>query len=129
MSGISPWNFVPPPLNATPEPPTSPFYPPSAKYPILKAAFPIDLNDAHGGRMCTKTQMWVPRSRLRYFRGRPYFDLVCPEKHQEPFTWSPPGLPPQVPDYNGSVLAAQAQDYEGPDPVCRYSFAPENPIG
>jgi len=70
------FEFTPPPLNAPPEPSGGPF----DGYVVLPvmAAKAINYRDGAQGRWCTKTGMYVPRSRVRWFGGRPYFDRVCP---------------------------------------------------
>jgi hypothetical protein len=71
-----------PALDATPEAVDSPFYglpvdPPNA----IRA---ISFMDGLNGRYCTKTGMWVPAHRLKWYEGRPYLDEQCPTSPEIP---------------------------------------------
>lgn len=64
----------------------------------IKAAKETSLEDGVRGRICSRTGLWVPEHRIAYYRGRPYFDRVCPTgRGQEPPPV--PGIPPE--DLNG----------------------------
>lgn len=57
---------------------------------VVMAARPLDLDDLKEGRYCSKTGWFVPKSRLGYFKGRPYFDRVCPTGQPGPEALEPP---------------------------------------
>lgn len=65
----------PPTYDIPQEDPSSPFY--GLPDHIVKAAKPLNLADAMGGRICSKTGMWVPRHRLVWLNGRPFLDVAA----------------------------------------------------
>lgn len=66
---------------------------------------PTDLLDLKLARICSKTKWWVPGHALAYFRGRPYWNQVCPTGQPGPEDLlPPPGLLVTAPDgYPGSI--------------------------
>lgn len=71
-----PYPIGQPPLDATAEAEDSPFYgQPVSRWVGLRA---VSFMDGMNGRYCTKTGMWVPAHRLKWFRDQPYLDERCP---------------------------------------------------
>ncbi len=57
---------------------------------VVAAANPTDLDDGKKGAWCSKTLKWIPRSRLKFWQGRPYLDVVCPTGRPGPEALTPP---------------------------------------
>lgn len=50
-----------------------------------------DFSDARAGKICARTGLWVPASRLKYVNGIPFLDEVAPAVYNRPAP-DPPGI-------------------------------------